>query len=98
MVSKSDLAAINELYQRSQQVRNWLGLFDQEPRITAFLVQAGEAEPPGDDTVVATSAMIPAEGIAYPPHMLAAIKQQLEARLAAINQELEGLGVEVEAA
>lgn len=104
MVSKENIDRISELYGQYQTYQDALAVLEQDARITAFIIegtitthnQYAEGESGSSDTVTTTMATISAEGIQYPPQMMAAIKQQVQSRIDAINKELTELGVTVE--
>lgn len=101
MVTKQDLDRINELWQRYREQHGALRILNGKPRIVSFVLAAVDLpilDAEGNATGGESEQMagVSAEGIAYPPQMLDAIKQQVHGRIDAINKELTELGVTVE--
>lgn len=89
MVTRDDLARANGLNSAAAEIQRALAL--NNPMIVQFVLR-GEPVP---DSMIADApiATVSAEGIETPPQMMAAIKAQVEKRLAAIGDELKALGV-----
>lgn len=80
------------LLSQLRQATSTLDLLGRNPRITSFDIQ-GDSDPdnPGLDRM-----NVPAEGIATPPQMLTAIKDQIQKRIEDITKELGDLGISVD--
>lgn len=91
MVAKSDIATVNTLFQQYLQYSDAMIVFDSpNPYISAFVVNVRDP----DQSIPLADVTVSAEGITSPPQMMAAIKAQIEKRLAAITDELKQLGVD----
>lgn len=78
----ANLARATQLYQDLREIQRAVDVIDAGGTILA-VTMSGPTGP----------AFIPTVGLTYPPQMMAAIKAQLDARRAAINQELTEMGV-----
>lgn len=79
MVDRADLPRINALDGEKRSIQDALDAFDAGGTITRLTVEY-EAE-------------VSTVGMAYPPQMVDAIKQFLQSRRVAIEQELSQLGI-----
>lgn len=94
MMDPANIQRAAELYAEMRQINRAVEVIDANGMITAVVLTTTSLPPDTPDSPVhSTSTTIPTEGLQYPPQMIATIKAQLEERKAAINRELEELGV-----
>lgn len=90
-MERSDLDKATALNQESREIQDNLAFLTHNPSITGFELTI----PPDTEGIDPNGfrRMVPAVGLAYPPQMITAIEQQLEARYAEIVRQLAELGV-----
>lgn len=84
MVDRASLSKVNDLYHEYGQITQAIHNFDNGGHIVSVVVGGPAGEMPAE---------LPAEYMAYPPQMVAAIKTALEDRRRTITTELSGLGL-----
>jgi len=94
-MDRSNLFQVNRLYDEANAIGQALQGFDNGGRIVAMSVSFGPLLEPTEQAPIVRpmSAMVDVSGIEYPQAMVDAIRTSLQQRLAAINAELQQLGL-----
>lgn len=94
MVDRTNLEQVNMLYTEARTIEAALQGFDNGGRIVEMSVSPGPL-PEGDDVIRGRPSGIPVSTvhIDYPPQMVQGIREQLQARKAAIDAQLSALGL-----
>lgn len=90
MVALVDVSKVNTLYTELRQIEQALTVFGSGGGIVAMTVGKAVQEPGVAPTLPVSVSTV---GIDYPAQMVDAIRDALTARVAAINGELQELGV-----
>lgn len=94
-MDRDDLQLAEALNRQYRDYQAALAVLAENPRMVSFRIEP-TIEPAGEDeepTQLPASVVVSAEGIQTPPQMMTAIKDQVEARIRSINDQLTEMGV-----